>query len=173
MRLVLLVVGALFLVAALGGVARAQSSRDYWFAGNSNGQHGVTLEYIDLASVAEGNEPTHKRYWATTVYERPWPIATGGEVRSLISLMEVNCRTSQTRNLQITAYDRNQRSVQTSSEAAEWRYAVPDTVSWFSLRLVCDGTAASDSPFLHVGHMTNVLSSAESTLRRMEEQRRR
>lgn len=173
MRIALLIVCVALFLTTNGGVAQAQSSRDYWFAGNSNGQHGLTLEYVDLASVTAGSEPNTKRFWATTVFERTWPVSTGGDVRSLISLMEVNCRTSQTRSLQITAYDRNERSLHTSSEVAPWRFAVPDTVSWFSLRLVCDGGASPDSPFLHLGHINNVLSSAETTLRRAEEQRDR
>lgn len=164
---------AFMFVLASADTARAQAMRDYWSAMYFS-DHGGTLEFLDLNSVTQGSRQGSLRFWSTTAYERPWPLPAGaGRVRALVSLQEVDCQTSQQRTLQVTAYDRSGTSLHTLAEPSEWRYAIPDSIAWFSVQLACDGTNPSGSPFLHVGHIANVLSTADSSFRNLQAARER
>lgn len=141
-------------------IANAQSTHDYWMLIGSD-HHGPLLNFVDVASVTQTGGQT-RRYWETTFYRDPWTLRLSGEVRSMVSLSEVNCATSEFRALAIIAYDRRGSAVIHNNEPTDWNFAPPHTRISDTISLVCNREQAPDERWAHYGDV-NPLREGERT----------
>lgn len=140
--------------------ANAQQIRDYWVTHSDSGPNGLVMHFVDTASATEGSRPNSLRYWSTDVFQSPWQLTNLGTVRSMVTLIEVDCRTSEFRAIQSTAFARGGSPLHTMSEPTDWTFATPETTIAYTTVLVCTGRNAPNSPWVNYGNM-NALEQAE------------
>lgn len=141
-------------------IANAQSTHDYW-ALIGGDHHGALLNFVDVASVTQTGNQT-RRFWETTFYRDPWTLRHSGEVRTMVSMSEVNCATFEFRSLAIIAYDRRGNSVFHSYEPTDWNFAPPHTRISDTMSVVCSRGETPDERWTHYGNV-NPMREGERT----------
>lgn len=85
--------------------------------------------FIDTSSIQRNGQIV--RYWTRTEN-----VKAKNGWKADVTLEESNCATGQKRYIQITIY-REDGTIDTTSTAGEWRYAVPETIGYSVLQYVC------------------------------------
>jgi hypothetical protein len=147
-------IASIALLLSSVSVAWAQSAADYyWMSSSGDGStDGLVMSFMDSASVTNGTRPSSRRFWERRIYKTPPPIPHVGPVRTTMTLTEVDCRTSEYRNLQTTLWDRDGNFLYTRTTPTEWSLAVPMTVVAYTILLVCSGQNPPNSPWAHMGN---------------------
>ena len=122
-------------VTTIAGVstASAQQTHDYWFLAVSDDK--MMIDYIDATSITPSNGNV-RRAWTWTFHSTGADTDAGSHQ---VMLIEVNCRTRETRALQMTFYDsRGEVNTYRSENAPEqWNYVVPETFGEAEMQFIC------------------------------------
>jgi hypothetical protein len=111
----------------------AQPAHEYWFL-VENRDHTVA-DFVDAKSISPEKQSL-KRAWVVAYHSanaKDYPSV------QMSLLTEFNCKTGQSRSLQVTLNDSSGQPVPSASEdaPADWAYVVPGSLGDTELRFVC------------------------------------
>lgn len=152
MRATMTIVSTALLLLFAPTVSSAQTAQDYWST-MGGGSRGFVLHFLDVASITPGTRPNSVRYWQTSIYRTPWRLSTLGYVKTGATLTEVDCQTSEHRDLQGSAWDSDGNFLYTTPEPTEWRFAEPRTIIAGAISIACTGRNSPSAAWIHIGNM--------------------
>lgn len=127
-----------FLALALAAVIHTGQAQDQTiWPGIETGEWSIQRLNFDGTRILFAQPgPRHGLIWTRHEYKN---ITTERTYKSVRTLVEINCETTQTRTVQLSAFESNNllgRDVQVEFNTA-WEYAAPDTIASAELTYGC------------------------------------